>query len=155
MSTTGSDRTSTTGHSVGARSQINRLVAGIFGATFILAGLAGFMERGRGEQFIGQNGHLLFGLSVNGLHNIAHLLLGAVLLMAAMKGETAARAANLVEGLAYAVLALVGFFIIGSALNLIALNQADNLFHLAVAAVLAGVALMTGAKSKKDSGVIA
>ncbi len=153
MSTTGSHHTSTTGRSVGTRSQINRLVAGIFGATFILAGLAGFLERGRAEEFIGQNGHLLFGLSVNGLHNVVHILLGAVLLMGAMKGESAARGANLVVGLGYAVVALIGYFIVGTALNLIALNQADNLFHLVMAVVLAGVALMTGAK--KNSGAIA
>ena len=66
------------------RSSPNRLVATIFGAVYILVGLLGFAVTG-GVGFIATEGGLLLGIfEVNPLHNIAHLLIGAALLIAGL-----------------------------------------------------------------------
>ena len=73
------------------RSSPNRLVATIFGAVYVLVGLLGFAVTG-GVGFIATEGGLLLGIfEVNPLHNIAHLLIGAALLIAGLASARAAR----------------------------------------------------------------
>ena len=64
------------------RNSPNRIVATVFGAVYVLVGLLGFAVTG-GVGFIATEGGLLLGVfQVNPLHNIAHLLIGAALLIA-------------------------------------------------------------------------
>lgn len=123
------------------RTSPNRLVATVFGAVYLLVGLLGFAVTG-GISFIATEGGLLLGLfAVNPLHNVAHLLIGAALLIAGMSSVSAAKAVNVTVGAVYLLLGIVGFFIVGSALNILALNTADHFLHLASAIVLLGVGL--------------
>jgi hypothetical protein len=123
------------------RSSPNRLVATIFGAVYILVGLLGFAVTG-GVGFIATEGGLLLGIfEVNPLHNIAHLLIGAALLIAGLKSVPAAKAVNVTVGAVYLLLGIVGFFLVDTALNILALNTADHFLHLASALVLLGVGL--------------
>ena len=123
------------------RSSPNRLVATIFGAVYIVVGLLGFAVTG-GVGFIATEGGLLLGIfEVNPLHNIAHLLIGAALLIGGIVSATAAKAVNATVGAAYLLLGIVGFFLAGTAANILALNTADHFLHLASAIVLLGVAL--------------
>ena len=123
------------------RSSPNRLVATIFGAVYILVGLLGFAVTG-GVGFIATEGGLLLGIfEVNPLHNIAHLLIGAALLIAGIVSARAAKTVNIVVGAAYLLLGVVGFFLVGTALNILALNTFDHFLHLASALVLLGVGL--------------
>ncbi|MFG6446279.1 DUF4383 domain-containing protein [Microbacterium sp. P06] len=121
----------------------NRIVATIFGAVYLLVGLLGFAVTG-GVGFIATEGGLLLGIfEVNPLHNIAHLLIGAALLIAGLANVRAAKGVNTVVGAVYLLLGLVGFFI-GSpdnALNILALNVPDHFLHLGSAIVLLGVGL--------------
>jgi hypothetical protein len=128
----------------------NRLVATIFGAVYLLVGALGFAATG-GVDFIATEGGLLLGIfEVNPLHNIAHLLIGAALLIAGLKSVRAAKATNTVIGAVYLLLGIVGFFLAGTAANILALNTADHFLHLASALVLLGVGL--GAeRSHRDS----
>ena len=80
-------------------------------------------------------------------HNVAHLLIGAALLIAGLSSVTAAKATNTTVGAAYLLLGVVGLFIVGSALNILALNAADHVLHFASAAVLLGVGLAADKKS--------
>ncbi len=58
---------------------MGRTVAVVFGAIYVLAGLAGFVLASP-----------IFGLfEVNVLHNVVHLLIGAILLAVGFMGETA------------------------------------------------------------------
>ena len=123
------------------RTSPNRLVAVIFGAVYLLVGLLGFAVTG-GVGFIATDGGLLLGIfEVNPLHNIAHLLIGAVLLIAGLSSVRAAKGVNTTIGAVYLVLGFVGFFLVGTAANILALNTADHFLHLASAIVLLGVGL--------------
>jgi hypothetical protein len=123
------------------RNSPNRLVATIFGAVYILVGLLGFAVTG-GVAFVATSGGLLLGVfEVNPLHNIAHLLIGAVLLVAGLTRVTAAKAANTTVGAVYLLLGIVGFFLVGTSANILALNTPDHFLHLVSAIVLLGVGL--------------
>jgi hypothetical protein len=123
------------------RNSPNRLVATIFGAVYILVGLLGFAVTG-GVGFVATSGGLLLGVfEVNPLHNIAHLLIGAVLLVAGLTRVTAAKAANTTVGAVYLLLGIVGFFLVGTSANILALNTPDHFLHLVSAIVLLGVGL--------------
>ena len=119
----------------------NRLVATVFGAVYILVGLLGFAVTG-GVGFLATEGGMLLGIfMVNPLHNVAHLLIGAALLIAGLVSARAAKTVNIVVGAAYLLLGIVGFFLVGTALNILALNTADHILHLASAIVLLGTGL--------------
>ncbi|MGA7148969.1 MAG: DUF4383 domain-containing protein [Microbacterium sp.] len=133
------------------RSSPNRLVATIFGAVYILVGLLGFAVTG-GVGFIATEGGLLLGVfEVNPLHNIAHLLIGAALLIAGLKSVPAAKAVNVTVGAVYLLLGIVGFFLVDTALNILALNTADHFLHLASALVLLGVGLAADRNVRTDA----
>ncbi|KQM81165.1 DUF4383 domain-containing protein [Agromyces sp. Leaf222] len=130
-------------------SSVNRIVGVVFGAVYLVVGLLGFAVTG-GVGFIATEGGLLLGVfAVNPLHNIAHLLIGAALLVAGIVSTRAAKGVNTVVGAAYLLLGIVGFFLAGTAANILALNTADHFLHLASALVLLGVGL--GAESVSHS----
>lgn len=113
----------------------------IFGAVYLLVGLLGFAVTG-GVGFLATKGGLLLGIfEVNPLHNIAHLLIGAALLIAALSSVSAAKGVNTTVGAVYLLLGIVGFFLVGTDLNILALNTPDHFLHLASAIVLLGVGL--------------
>ncbi|EYT56471.1 hypothetical protein H490_0100955 [Leucobacter sp. UCD-THU] len=119
----------------------NRLVGVIFGAVYLLVGILGFTVTS-GVDFIATEGGLLLGLfEVNPLHNVAHLLIGAALLIGGLAGVRAAKAVNGVVGAAYLLLGVVGFFIADTGANILALNTADHILHLGSALILLGVSI--------------
>ncbi len=119
-------------------SSVNQLVATVFGAVYVLVGILGFFVHSNG--FAATTGGKLLGIfEVNPLHNVAHLLIGAVLLGAGRSGAAAARAVNTTIGGAYLLLGVVGLFILSSSANILALNAADNGLHFASALVLLAV----------------
>ncbi|MFE6965392.1 DUF4383 domain-containing protein [Agromyces sp. NPDC057679] len=125
------------------RNSPNRIVAAVFGAVYLLVGLLGFAVTG-GMDFISTQGGLLLGVfAVNPLHNVAHLLIGGALLIAGLVSARAAKTVNTVVGAAYLLLGIVGFFLAGTAANILALNTSDHFLHLASALVLLGVGLGT------------
>ncbi|MFM9877612.1 MAG: DUF4383 domain-containing protein [Rhodoglobus sp.] len=126
----------------------NRLLGIVFGAVYILIGLLGFTVSS-GVDFLATEGGLLLGIfQVNPLHNVAHILIGAALLIAGLSGVRAARATNSVVGAAYLLLGFAGLFLIGTALNILALNAADNVLHLGSAVILLAVGLGADRRSK-------
>lgn len=123
---------------------LNRIVAGVLGATYLLVGIAGFfLHHRRGVHFAGHDGTLLFNLfEVNNLHSVVHLVIGAVLLLSALAGHSAARSANLLVALVYLVIGIGGIFAHDTKLDQFALNPADHILHLGTAALLGLTALV-------------
>ncbi|WP_427016932.1 DUF4383 domain-containing protein [Pseudarthrobacter sp. P1] len=122
------------------RTSPNKLLATVFGAVYLLVGVLGFFVTS-GIGFFASEGANLIVFAVNPLHNIIHLLIGAALLSAGLKSVAASKAVNTTVGGVYLLVGIVGLFLIGSSLNIIALNGADNVLHLASAVVLLGVGL--------------
>ena len=117
----------------------NRLLASVFGAVYLLVGLLGFTATS-GVGFFDVKGGLLLGIfEVNVFHNVAHLLIGAALLIAGLSSVRASKTVNTTVGAAYLLLGVVGLFILNSAANILAINSADNVLHFASAVVLLGV----------------
>ena len=135
------------------RTSPNRLIATIFGAVYLLVGALGFAYTG-GIGFVATQGGLILGIfEVNPLHNIAHLLIGAALLIAGLLSAVAAKTVNIVVGAAYLLLGIVGFFLAGTGANILALNTPDHFLHLASAIVLLGVGLGAERASRSSAAV--
>lgn len=120
-------------------SSANRLLAAVFGTVYLLVGLAGFVVTS-GVGFAATEGTNLLLFEVNPLHNIVHLGVGAALLLAS-RTVAAARGVNVTIGAVYLLVGVLGLFLIGTGANIIALNGADNVLHLASAILLLGVGL--------------
>ncbi len=136
------------------RSSPNRLVGIIFGAVYLLVGVLGFFVT-NGVSFLATEGGLLLGIfMVNPLHNVIHLLVGAALLGAGLASAKAAKGVNITIGAVYLLLGIVGFFLVGTSLNILALNTFDHFLHLASAIVLLGVGLAAD-RSPQLSGRLA
>lgn len=135
------------------RTSVNRTLATVFGAVYVLVGLLGFAVTG-GVDFIATDGGLLLGIfQVNPLHNIAHIAIGAALVIAGLASTRAAKATNVTIGAAYLLLGIAGFFLAGTALNILALNTADHILHLASALVLLAVGLSAEREGTRAASV--
>jgi hypothetical protein len=103
----------------------------IFGIVFLLVGVLGFVPG------ITTTGQMLLGIfHVNAVHNIVHLLSGAVALITGLTSTAAARTYFRVFGIVYALVAILGFFTgYGLLLGLISNNMADTWLHVLIALV--------------------
>lgn len=113
-------------------------LAMVYGAMFVLVALLGFVP----NPIIGRDGLFM----TNAAHDLVHLLLGAMLLVAATRTEGASVTTMLVVGAIYGLLALLGFAQIGTEghtnlLGVAHINGADNWLHLTLAVLLIGSAL--------------
>lgn len=123
------------------RTSPNRLIATVFGAVYLLVGILGFFVTA-GTGFFATEGAMLIVFAVNPLHNVIHLAVGAALLYAGLNSVALSRTVNSAVGGVYLLVGVLGLFLVGTPpLNIIALNGADNVLHLASAVVLLGVGL--------------
>jgi uncharacterized membrane protein YuzA (DUF378 family) len=129
---------------------VNSMVAAVFGAIYVLVGLAGFFVS---ENFVSKEDNLLLGFQVNHLHNIVHLLIG-VALLAASKRLAAARSANITIGAVYLLLGVLGPFINDTVIDIIALNPADNWLHILSGLVLLGVGFLADKDAHTRAGAV-
>jgi hypothetical protein len=111
-----------------------RQFAQVFGAVYIAVGILGFVFTGLSD-FAAASGDRLLVFGVNPLHNLVHILVGA-LWLGSSRSEVSARVVSAGIGAVYLVVGVLGLFIDGgSDLNLLNINQPDNLLHLASAAL--------------------
>jgi hypothetical protein len=125
----------------GTRS-VNRLLGYVLGIVYLLVGVLGFVVTS-GVGFASNQGKTLLGFELNPLHNIVHLLVGALLLYGATRGVGPSRAVNTAVGGVYLLVGIIGLFILDSSANILALNSADNVLHLVSAVALLGAGLAT------------
>ena len=105
--------------------ETQKMYAMVVGAVLLLVGLLGF--------FMGSS---VLGFGVNTLHNVIHLVSGALALWLASKGM--AKMFNKWFGVVYLLVAVLGFF--GLLATLLNVNAADNYLHLALGVISLGVA---------------
>lgn len=107
-----------------------RTVAAVFGAIYLLAGIVGFAL-----------GSPVFGLfEVNALHNIVHILLGAILLYGSMSHVAAIQTTRGV-GIVLVILGVLGF-IAPDGFGLVPLGGNDIALHLTTGAILLATGFM-------------
>jgi hypothetical protein len=136
-----------------------RLYCLLVGAVLVAAGIIGFFYASgfdTGDKVcINDNCSDVFGvLGVNGWHNLVHLGIGAVLLLAA---GGAARTAALGVGGLYIVLSILGFIATGDGgigfiaenktlIDLVPVNNEDNVLHLILGITGIAAGLASGSK---------
>lgn len=119
-----------------------------FGIVYLVVGLVGFAITGF-DNFASETDEKLLVFAINPLHNVAHLGVGALLLIGSGRHDTA-KSINLVVGIVYlllGILGLAGGVVVEDLLNN---NSADTFLHLATAALAiyfgtAGASTMPGA----------
>jgi uncharacterized protein DUF4383 len=115
------------------------------GLALLLAGAFGFISDSNFDTGDGVQGDLFLGFEVNAIHNLIHVASGLVLLVASPK-RASARAVALGFGLVYGLVAIIGLIDGEDVLGLIPINSADNLLHIALAAL----GIITGLISRDD-----
>ena len=116
-----------------------RLYCLLVGAVLVIAGIIGFFYEASFATGDSIRTDKVFGvLAVNGWHNLVHISIGALLLIAA---GSAARGAAMVVGVLYIVLCVLGFIATSNSgigfvaendtlLRLVPVNNEDNVLHL-------------------------
>jgi len=118
-------------HSGGLKTPAQQFALTI-GVAYLLVGIVGFAIT-RSDLGAGPAGETtLFIFAVNSLHNLLHLAVGAIWLVASQV-RAWARTANLLLGMTYALLAVLGFAGVLGFLNIGRLLDPDNILHLATA----------------------
>ena len=127
----------------------NRMLAVVVGSVYVVLGGLGFVVTG-GVGFFSTHGRLLFGLfEVNDFHNIAHIVIGSALIMAALSSLPAARTLNRIVGTLYLVIGLAGLYVVGTPFNVLAFNLQDHVLHFATAILLLAASLGTEQPSRR------
>jgi hypothetical protein len=119
----------------------NQMFGYIFGIVYLAVGAAGYAATKGISLTATVGGRELHWFSVNPLHNIVHLAIGSLFMLAAFAGPGISRSVNLLVGSVYLLLGLAGPFIVGTSANILGLNLADHLLHLATAATALVVAI--------------
>src|SRR6266567_3149054 len=111
-----------------------KIAAAALGITFLLLGILGFIP---GVTTTGGDGMplLLDMFTVGSIHNVIHIISGAVGLIAA-SSTGYARWYLQIFGLAYAFVAAIGFVQGDTVLGLVTVNFADNILHTVLAVLL-------------------
>ncbi|MPZ91180.1 MAG: DUF4383 domain-containing protein [Actinobacteria bacterium] len=123
---------STARRAAGAAKTPGQLFGLVFGAVYVLVGILGFID-----PLVGDDDRLLGIFGITPLHNVAHLAVGALLLFGSRAPDTA-RIVNLVVGIVYLLLGVLGLFGFliedGQAIDLNN-NAAGTVLHFATAAL--------------------
>ncbi len=100
----------------------------ILGVVLLIAGILGFLM-----------GNDLYGFAVNGMHNIVHLVTGALFAWAGFSaGGKNSKKMNQWLGAIYLLVAILGLIGVQFLMTLLNLNTADQWLHLALGVVTAG-----------------
>jgi hypothetical protein len=104
--------------------------AKVIGVILLLVGVLGFFMGGS-----------VFGFQVNALHNIVHLVTGAIFAWAGFSAGAPTKKVNTWLGVIYIIVGVVGFFALQ---DLLALNTADNWLHLVIGVISTWIGVKGG-----------
>jgi hypothetical protein len=106
----------------------------VFGVVYLLVGIVGFFVTGFDGFAAKSYGEKLILFPLNPLHNIVHVAIGALWIGAAAKHATA-KSTNMLIGVVYGVVAILGMIGVLKFLAIKDVGSADNYLHLASAAL--------------------
>jgi hypothetical protein len=115
------------------------------GLSLLLAGVLGFLSDSSFDTGNDVQGESFIGFEVNAIHNLVHLASGLVLL-GASRARRSARTVAIAFGIVYGLVAIIGLVDGRDVLGLIPVNSADNVLHVALAAL----GILTGLMSRSD-----
>src|SRR5215217_2573184 len=110
-----------------------------FGAVYLLVGIVGFFVTGF-DDFFGHTDETLIVFDINPAHNVVHLLIGVAGLLLA-RTLAGARTYGWLLAVGYGAAFLYGLFAVGKDWDVLNLNWADNVLHIATALVGLVIAL--------------
>lgn len=111
----------------------------VIGVVYLLVGIAGFFVTGfEGFTEFDHDQHLL-GFAINPLHNIVHLLIGALGVVLWSRPRSA-RAYGWILAIGYGLASVYGLVVVNDEdANILNINGADNVLH--IVSTLAGLAI--------------
>ena len=118
---------------------MSKKLAVVFGIVFVIVGILGFISNpivGRPET------NPIFVTDM--LHDLVHIIIGVVLVIAGRKSEGAASKSLKVFGVVYLLLAVNGFLDSEKLLGFVAANSNDTWLHLVLGIVLLAAGFMAG-----------
>jgi Domain of unknown function (DUF4383) len=117
-----------------------QILALAFGVVYLLIGIVGFFITGF-DNFADNGQHeMLLGFMINPLHNIVHIVIGVAGLLLA-RTLAGARTYGWLLFAGYALAFVYGLFAVGKSWDVLNLNGADNVLHVATAVVGLVIAL--------------
>ena len=123
----------------------------VIGAAFLLVGIAGFFVTGFSDWTHHDSGQTLLGFSINPLHNVVHVVVGALGLVAATR-RGLARWYGIVLFLGYGAVLFQGIATRNDPeADILNLNQADNVLHGVTAVLGLVIALVPTRTPKRPS----
>jgi hypothetical protein len=133
-----------------SQQNIARPIALVLGVVYLAAGLIGFAVTGF-HGFVTSGGSSIIGLHLNVFHNLVHIGIGAILIVASrLPDATMTQGILLGVGILYVAATLLGFL---GKLPIIAVTTAgngDNFLHLASAS-LAIIGGLAGASQQREA----
>ncbi|GAA2800003.1 DUF4383 domain-containing protein [Saccharopolyspora taberi] len=115
-------------------SKIYRIGAAIFGAGLLCFGVLGLANQ---LPFLSTEGAVIFGLSSNGLLSVISILVGLVLIGAAVWGGAVASTTTAVVGILFFVSGLANLAVLETSWNLLAFRLSNVVFSLVAGMLLA------------------
>lgn len=112
---------------------VHRVAAAVLGTFLVVFGVLGLLA---GPTLLSTEGAFVMGLTTNGLLSLISLIVGAVLLVAAVRGGPAASTILIVTGAGFLVSGLVNMFVLGTSMNMLAFSLANVVFSLVVGCFL-------------------
>ncbi len=120
--------------SAGTRKSPAQTFAMVFGAVYLLVGVLGFIVTGFDGFAARSFNEKLILFPLNPLHNIVHIGVGALWIAGSMKHQSA-KSVNMLIGVVYALVTILGFAGVLKFLAIEGPGSADNFLHLASAAL--------------------
>jgi len=108
---------------------VQRIGAALVGGFLLVFGLLGFAS---GQAFFSTRGQSVLGMSSNGLLSALSVVVGVVLLVAAVRSPRTASTVMLVLGPLFLLSALVNAIVLGSRLNVLAFEMSNVIFSVVV-----------------------
>lgn len=127
---------------------VHRIGAAVLGAGLCLFGILGFVDR---LKFLALQGKVVLGLAENGLLATISVVVGAVLIGAALRGGRVSSTITVVVGLLFLLSGVLNLFVLDTKFNLLAFRLSNVVFS-----IIAGMLLLfLGAYGRFSGGLSA